>query len=155
MEEHGDPVHGSKTKGIIMGLLAAVGQGVGIIFAKKALTTEIDPLSATVLRMLPAMIALWSVALFRGRIGEVFKTLSDRKAALATLGGSIFGPFLGVWLSIVAVKYTEAGIAATLLATVPVIIIPYTMIIYKTKPSLRTLVGTSITMVGVAMLFLR
>jgi drug/metabolite transporter (DMT)-like permease len=155
MEEHSDPVHGSKTKGIVMGLLAAIGQGVGIIFAKKAFSSEIDPLSATVLRMLPAMIALWSVALFRGRIVEVFKTLANRKAALATLGGTIFGPFLGVWLSIVAVKYTEAGVAATLLATVPVIVIPYTMIIYKTRPSLRTLVGTSITIAGVAMLFLR
>jgi len=155
LEEHSDPVQGSKTVGLIMGLIAAIGQGLGIIFAKKALNTEIDALSATVLRMVPAMAALWLVALLRGQVMQVLRTVRNRDAALATLGGSIFGPFLGVWLANVAVKYTEAGIAATLLATVPLLIIPLTMVIYRTKPSLRTMIGTLIAVSGVACLFLR
>ena len=154
MEEHSDPVHGSKTVGVVMGILAALGQGLGIIFAKKAFTTEIDALSATVLRIVPAMLVLWFVALLRGQCWQVAKSIQNRRAALATLGGSIFGPFLGIWLANVAVKYSEAGVAATLLATVPILVIPQTMIIYKTKPTLRTMVGTIIAVLGVALLFL-
>jgi drug/metabolite transporter (DMT)-like permease len=155
MEEHSDPVHGSKTKGVFMGIIAAFGQGLGIIFAKKAMSMELDALSATVLRIVPAMIVLWTAALLRGKIWQVFQALKNRQAAMATLGGSIFGPFLGIWLAIVAVKYTQAGVAATLLATVPILIIPLTMLVYKTRPSSRTVIGTLIAVTGVALLFMR
>ncbi len=155
MEEHNEPVHGSKTLGLIMGIIAALGQGVGIIFAKKALSTDIDALSATVLRMVPATAVLWAYALLFGKVKEVFTKLQDRRAGLGLLGGSIFGPFLGIWLSIVAVKYTEAGVAATLLATVPIMIIPLNYVLYKIKPSPRTMLGTLIAVGGVALLFLR
>ncbi len=43
----------------------------------------------------------------------------------------IFGPVLGVTLSLAAVKYTETGIAATLIATVPVVMIPLLIVIEK------------------------
>lgn len=155
MEDHDDPVHGSKTVGLILGVIAALGQGIGIIFAKKALSTDIDALSATVLRMVPATIVLWLYALLFGKVKQVFTTLRDRRASLALVGGSVFGPFLGIWLSIVAVKYTQTGIAATLLATVPIMIIPVNYIVYKIKPSPRTWVGTLMAVGGVALLFLR
>ena len=90
------------------------------MFKLRALNTEIDALSATVLRMVPAMAALWLVALLRGQVLQVLRTVRDRGAALATLGGSIFGPFLGVWLANVAVKHTEAGIAAADEILIPV-----------------------------------
>jgi len=150
-----EELRGSKTKGIFLGIIAALGQGIGIIFAKNGLHGNLDALSATLLRMLPAAIAVWLVAILFGHALKTLQSLKDKKAALATLGGSVFGPYIGVWLSVVAVKYTEAGVAATLLATVPIAIIPMDMLVHKTKPSLRALIGTVVTVLGVALLFLR
>ena len=43
--------------------------------------------------------------------------------------GSIFGPFLGVYVSLLAVKFTTVGIASTIMAIIPVLIIPPAILI--------------------------
>jgi len=148
-------VRGSRIQGILLGLVAALGQGVGIILAKFGLQNEIDALSATLLRMVPAAAVLWLWAMLTGAAGAAASSMRDRKAGLATLGGAVFGPYIGVWLALVAVKYTEAGVAATLLATVPILIIPMVMIIHRSRPSIRAVTGTLIAVAGVSLLFLR
>jgi drug/metabolite transporter (DMT)-like permease len=53
-----------------------------------------------------------------------------------------------------AVQYTDAGIASTLMALTPVLIIlPYALL-YKQKVRLKEIVGVTVSMVGVAMFFL-
>ncbi|MBQ0123443.1 MAG: EamA family transporter [Bacteroidales bacterium] len=80
-------------------------------------------------------------------IGEI---LSLTVAFFTTL----FGPFIGVSLSLMAVEYTRAGIASTLMALTPVLIIlPYSFI-YKQKIKLQEVFGTIVTIIGVAMFFL-
>ena len=67
---------------------------------------------------------------------------------------SITGPFIGVSLSLMAVQYTQAGIASTLMALTPAFIIwPYS-VIYKTKVTPKEILGTAISLIGVAMFFL-
>jgi len=150
-----EATRGSKTLGLIMGLVAALGQGVGVILAKQGFRTEIDALSGTIIRMIPAAIVLWLVAFIWGHWRKAITALKDKKALLPLLAGSIVGPFLGVWLSLVAVKHTEAGVAATLLATVPILILPMVALVYKTRPSLRAVLGTIVAVFGIALLFLR
>jgi drug/metabolite transporter (DMT)-like permease len=150
-----DEIKGSKMKGIFLGIIAALGQGIGIILSKNGLQGDLDALSATLLRMAPAMVLLWIVTFVFGKSGKIITAIQHKKAALATLGGAVVGPFLGIWLSIVAVKYTEAGVAATLLATVPIAILPMVYITHKHKPSLRALLGTVVAVIGIALIFLR
>jgi drug/metabolite transporter (DMT)-like permease len=69
------------------------------------------------------------------------------------IGGAFFGPFLGVWLSLVAVRLTDVGIAATIMATTPVLVIPILMVLEHYRPTARALVGTAVTVAGVALLF--
>jgi len=57
-------------------------------------------------------------------------------------------------LSLVAVRHTEAGVAMAIMGTVPVLVIPLVIIVFKEKVSLRALIGAVITAAGVAMLFL-
>ena len=71
------------------------------------------------------------------------------------LGGAVGGPFLGVWLSLIAIKYTETGIAAAIMATVPVLVIPLVIIFYNEKVSIRAFIGAVITAGGVALFFIR
>jgi len=155
-EPHGkSPIRGSKTVGVILGIIAAIGQGVGVILAKRGLTGNIDALSATLLRMLPATAVMWLIAIIVGQAAPTLRSLKNKHAAIAVTIGSLIGPYIGVWLSIVAVKHTEAGVASTLLATVPILIIPLEFLIHKRKPTPRALMGTILAVVGIALLFLR
>lgn len=70
------------------------------------------------------------------------------------LMATFFGPFVGVSLSLMAVEYANAGIASTLMALTPVlIIVPYSLI-NKQKIKLQEVVGTIVTVIGVAMFFM-
>lgn len=155
-EKHiSEETRGSRTKGIVLGIISALGQAVGLILAKQGFSNGIDPLSATILRMLPAAAVLWGFALITKQLRPVIHAFSEKKAMCATFGGSIVGPYLGVWLANVAVKHTETGVASTLLATVPILVIPMVIIVRKTRPSVRAVMGTFIAVLGIALLFLR
>jgi drug/metabolite transporter (DMT)-like permease len=78
----------------------------------------------------------------------------DKKGIIGTFGGAVTGPFLGVWLSMVAVTYTKAGVAATLMSLMPVLIIPVVWILFRQKTSGRGILGAGIAFIGVAILFL-
>ena len=67
--------------------------------------------------------------------------------------GAIIGPALGVWLSMVAIKLAPVGIASTLMALMPVTILPMTWLAYREKVSLRAIIGAVIACIGVALLF--
>ena len=63
-------------------------------------------------------------------------------------------PGKGVWLSLVAVKHTAAGIAATIMATVPVLVLPLVIVFYRERVSPRAAAGAIVAVAGVALLFL-
>ncbi len=145
---------GSKTVGILLAIGGAACQAVGLVLAKAGMNQGLDPLPATFIRMLTAAAAIWLFSLFTGDIIRTMEKLKDRRAIWLTLGGAVCGPFLGVWLSLVAVKNTEAGIAAAIMATAPVLVIPLVIIVYKEKVSLRAFWGAVFAAGGVVLLFL-
>jgi drug/metabolite transporter (DMT)-like permease len=143
-------------RGVIWGILAALGQAAGLILAKKGLVSDINPILATLIRMIGATVILWPLSLLTGQVQGPIKVFSkDRSAIKWMLIGIIFGPYLGVTFSLIAVKYTQTGIAATLMSTMPVIMIPMVIAIEKEKPSWRAIVGAAIAVAGIAILFLR
>ncbi|MBN2365617.1 MAG: DMT family transporter [Calditrichaeota bacterium] len=143
-------------QGILWGILAAIGQAVGLILAKKGLIYDIHPMLATLIRMAGATVILWPLSILTGRLQNPFKVLPrDTHATKLLLLGVIFGPYLGVTLSLVAVKYTHTGIAATLMSTMPVIMIPLLIFIEKEKPTWRAILGAVVAVAGVGILFLR
>jgi drug/metabolite transporter (DMT)-like permease len=71
-----------------------------------------------------------------------------------TAAGAFIGPFVGMTLSMVAVAYTQAGIAQTLMSLMPVMIIPLVWVVYKEKTNWRGILGAVIAVIGVALLFL-
>jgi drug/metabolite transporter (DMT)-like permease len=132
----------------------AVGQALGLVLSKKGMAGDFAPLSANLIRMLVAVTVMWSYTLLRGRGGPTLRALADRRASTAILGGAIAGPFIGVWLSLVAVKLARVGIASTLMALPPVFVLLPSIWIFKERISLQTLAGTAIAFGGVAMIFL-
>ncbi|MEW5922667.1 MAG: DMT family transporter [Candidatus Zixiibacteriota bacterium] len=140
--------------GILMAVCGAAGQAIGLVLAKAGMAGTLEPLPATFIRMISATAAIWLIGIFRRDNMQTIKKAKDHRAMLLALGGSICGPFLGVWLSLVAVKYTATGIAAAIMATVPVLVIPLVIIVYKERVTARAILGAVITTAGVALLFL-
>ncbi len=140
--------------GIALGIGGALGQTFGLILSKKGLEGNFAALSGNLIRVLCALIIIWIITLLRGKVKQAFASLKNRKAAFALLGGSFFGPFLGVWLSLIAVKYARIGIASTLMSTTPIMLIPISYWIFKEKISSHAIYGTIIAIAGVAILLL-
>ncbi len=150
------PDAGSKTKGVILATIGAFGQATGLVLSKQAMVhagEPLDPMPASMIRMIASMFFIWGFAVARNDITETVRAVSNRSAMLFALGGTIFGPVLGVWLSLVAVNQIEAGVAATLNGTTPIIIIPVVYLVYRERVSVRALFGTVLAVIGVALLF--
>jgi drug/metabolite transporter (DMT)-like permease len=142
------------TLGILFGLMGALGQASGLIAAKFGLVGDFPPASANVIRLLVATLVLWGVAALRGRLGYTVKQWQHKKASAFILAGTLFGPVIGVWLSLTAIQLTRVGIAATLMALTPIILIPLSFLIFNERVTLRSIVGTIAAVAGVALIFL-
>ena len=140
-------------KGLLFALLGALGQVANLVTARFALVDDFPAISATLIRILIAAAFLWGLAAVRGHIRQTFRQWGDRQAFRALVAGSTVGPFLGIWLSLIAVQYTRLGIASTLMALPPVLLIPLEYLIYQRRVSRRSVTGTVVAMAGVALLF--
>ncbi|MBD3163137.1 MAG: EamA family transporter [Candidatus Eisenbacteria bacterium] len=139
--------------GILLGIGGAFGQALGLVLSKFGMGSY-DPFGATQIRVIAGGIGFavlfWVIRWWP----RVRTALADRGALARTGLGAFFGPFLGVSLSLLAVQNTQAGVAATLMALVPVIIIAPTVLIYRQRVSARAIAGAVVAVAGSALLFL-
>lgn len=142
--------------GIFYAFMGAVGQAVGLIFAKFALNEgAINSFAANFMRLFASVIILYPLAAMTKRFSKPIKVfLDDKKAFLFTTIGAILGPFFGITLSIVSITYAKIGIASTLMATSPIIMLPMVRYYYKEKLTWISIIGAFIAVSGVALLFL-
>ncbi len=140
--------------GVLFALGAVAAQSSRYILCVQGMSGGFPPLSANALQILAATVAVWAVALVRGTASSSFGGLRDSVAAGTTVGGAFAGPFLGVTLSLVALTHAPVGIASTLMALVPVFLLPIARIVFKEPITLRAVFGTALAVAGVALLFL-
>ncbi len=151
------PDAGSLRWGVLLGMGAALGQAAGLVMAKQGMLHAggvVEPLEASLVRMMVALVAIWLLAALRGELAYTLAALKDGRALAFCGAGAVVGPFLGVWMSLVALKYIATGIAATLNSMTPVAIIPLVIRYYKEKVTLRAALGAVVAVGGVAILFL-
>jgi len=141
-------------KGFLFALGGAVGQAFGLILSKKGMAGY-DAFAATQIRIITGIIGFGAIILFTGRANQTFKALKSRKGMTGITIGSIFGPFLGVSFSLYSLKHTETGIAATIMATTPILIIPAAVFLFKQKVTLKEIIGAIISVIGVALFFVK
>lgn len=156
-----DRKSGSKYKitvmGIIYGLLGAMGQAGGLIFAKFAFEEgHITGFIATFIRVSSAAVIFLPVLMLIRKYKNPFSLFNKERSALGiTLIGTILGPYLGITFSLIAIENTKVGIAATLMSTMPIIMLPMIRFIYKEKLFWRSITGAILAVAGIAMIFLR
>jgi len=140
-------------KGILLAFGGAAGQGLGLVLSKLGMK-ELDPFMSTQIRVLVGFIGFSLLFLFTKRWKYVFVAIRNRKAMIGTTIGSFFGPFLGVSLSLLALKHTTTGVASTLNSLSPIIIIPLAWMLFKEKITLKDIIGSLIAVVGVILFFI-
>lgn len=150
-----------KVYGVLSGLGGSLGQGVGLVVSKYGMMVAgggpdapLNPLSSTLVRMVVAAAFVWTVVVVSGKLPRVLHSRRTIRAIFQTFAGAATGPFVGVWLSMVAITYAQAGVAATLMALMPVMVIPVVRIVYGEKTSMRGILGACTAVIGVAILFL-
>lgn len=143
----------NRVLGVCLGLCGAIGQALGLVVAKRGLVGDFPALSATVMRMITAAVVLWLLALLQGQVSQTWQAMGDRQTRLWLAGGAFIGPFVGVWLSLLAVRNAPVGIASTLMALSPVILIPFDHWMFDEKITLRSVVGTVVALAGAAVIF--
>ncbi len=147
-----------RSLGLFSAVLAAMGQGFGLVLSKKGMylgvTSAMNPVSAALIRMILATMFIWILGVFWRKQPELQSAVKNRKGMKYTVGGALVGPFAGMTLSMVAVAYAQAGIAQTLMSLSPVIIIPVIWLVFKETTNRRGILGAVVAVLGVAILFL-
>lgn len=154
-------------KGVLLGIGAGLGQGVGLVLSKVGMShyaaivpadapeamDSMLPFASTMIRALFGSAGFLTLMAVRKELPALKAATRDKKGLMYALVVTLFGPVLGVSFSLMAVRYTDAGIASTLMALSPVLIlVPYS-ILYKQKIKLKEVIGVLVCMAGVAMFF--
>jgi drug/metabolite transporter (DMT)-like permease len=168
-------------KGIFFAAMAGICQGFGLVLSKMGLehydnalaVAGIDPSVAPdgAVLQVPLFLSIpFSATMIRATIGlvgffvlllvfnkdwkqKLSHAAHDRKAMWCLLGATVFGPFIGVSASLLATQYTSTGIAQTLFALTPVLIIAPAAWLFHQKVTAREVVGAVISVIGVCLFF--
>ena len=141
-------------RGILFGILAALGQATGLVLSQQAMNGGFSPFAGTLIRMLAAVVTLWVAAAFQRQAGSTLRAVCQRPTALGWITfGALFGPVIGVSSSLLAVQHTGIGVASTLMALPPVFMLPISYFVFKERFGWQAIAGTLIAMAGVALLF--
>ncbi len=139
--------------GILLALGGTAAQAFGLVLSKYGMG-DYNAFAATQIRIIAALAVFVLIVPLAGLTGRVILALRDRKAMKYLALGSFFGPFLGVSLSLVAVKLIEVGIASTIMAMVPVFIILPEVFLMGKKVRTLEIVGALVAVAGVALVSL-
>jgi len=154
-------------KGVLFGIGAGIGQGVGLVLSKIGMNhymeaappvTDLDnlviPFASTQIRAVAGLAGFLVIMFLQKKGRSLLASFKDVKSMGAAATGTFFGPFLGVSLSLLAVNYTEAGIASTIMALTPILIILPSKLIYKEKVTVKQVIGAVISVTGASLFFI-
>ncbi len=160
IERSGVPVKNRKLRvltrsGVLAAFLGSVGQAGGYVLSKYGMQVNgqyLNPFAATQIRVIAGILGFIVILSIQKGWKDVYRAL-QHKAALGFLtAGAFLGPFLGVSLSLLALHYIVAGVAATITSLAPIFIIPSVIFIGKEHVSPRAVMGAVIAVAGVALL---
>lgn len=154
-------------KGVLFGIGAGIGQGVGLVLSKvgmnhyeqsipagEEVVADIMPFASTMIRAITGFLGFFLVMVFQKKLSTLSVALHNRNGMNAAMWATFAGPFIGVSLSLMAVQYTEAGVASTLMALTPIFILWPSSFFFGQKVTLKEVVGAVISVVGVSLFFI-
>jgi len=157
-----------RVRGVVLALVGALCQAGGLLLSKQGMghgwldaSEHIAPQTATLIRMAFAGVGMIPIFMLnRGRErrrrarGLIPKRHGSPRAGFAFMVcGAVTGPFLGVWMSLVATDRAPLGIAQTLCSLTPIFILPAVYVLHRERVSPRAAIGAVMAVAGSALLF--
>jgi len=138
--------------GILLALGGAIGQGTGLVLSKIGMG-DYDAFAASQIRIMAGIVGLGIYITFSKGWQKVINPLKKIKTISLIAIGSVFGAFLGISFSLLAIQNTNTGVASTIMAIQPILLIPASVIAFKEKVNFIEIVGAIIAVGGVALFF--
>ena len=148
--------------GVLFAIGAALCQGVGLVLSKIGMNHYdtgtipdwLVPFSANFFRCIAGITGFTILMYFRQGFRPLRQAIHDTRGMTVATATTIFGPFVGVGFSLMAVQYTSAGIASTLMALTPIIIILPSYLLFREPITWKSILGALISVFGVSLFFL-
>lgn len=139
--------------GVVLSLLGAIMAALALVLSKMGLG-DYDPAAATFIRVLGGILGMVLLVTVNRRWPSVIDSLRHPRAMPTIVFGTLCGPFAGVILYMISVRHCPAGVVSTIIATMPVLILPAVVLVHRERVSLRAAGGAVLSVVGVALLML-
>lgn len=160
-------------RGVIYGIGAGVGQGLGLVFSAKGLAhydaslqtlgltpQQLDtyqmllPFAATFVRGIAGLVGFVVILILARKVQRFTASLRDARGMSLLTCAVIFGPFVGVSLSLMATRHTSVGIGMTLMSLSPILILLPARFFFGQRITLQEIIGAIVSVVGVSIFFL-
>ena len=146
-------VEGNIYFGVSLGIGAALCQAIGLIMMKPILTMGADPIASAALRTAISFVFLAFTFFLNYKIFNTKTNLSFKIVGQSILSGFL-GMALGMSLLLIALKYADAGIVATLSSTSPIMILFLIWLLTKKIPTIGAWIGTVLAIIGSGLIFI-
>lgn len=138
-------------QGVVLGVITALGQATGSLFARPAMASGVEPFTAMAIRS--GLGAAFFILLAILPITRAVRPLG-RRAGLTIVLSAFFGLFLGMSLLMAALARGDVGIVSTLSSTTPILILPMIWFTTRAAPGLWAWMGAALAVAGTALLSL-
>ncbi len=146
-------VEGNIYLGVSLGIGAALCQAIGLIMMKPILTMGADPIASAALRTAISFVFLAFTFFLNYKIFNTKTNLSVKIVGQSILSGFL-GMAMGMSLLLIALKYADAGIVATLSSTSPIMILFLIWLLTKKIPTIGAWIGTVLAIIGSGLIFI-
>ena len=153
------PPAGGFRAGVLLALGGTLCIAIGFVLARMGFAATADrpgaAVGATYVRLVSATTCCLLALPVLGQTRGTLRAFRDRRAMLIIVIGTLVGPVVGIWLSMVAIQWAPTGVVTALLSTAPILMIPITWLAYGDRPTARSLGGTILAVAGAFLLVLR
>jgi drug/metabolite transporter (DMT)-like permease len=158
--DHG---HGSILKGIVFGIIAAICSGAGLALSKKGFLMQasngniLQPITASFIRFTTTTVIVLLITFLNKKLVSNWRNIKVQPWSTLkfAMGGTIFGPLLGVSFALTSIQYIDVAVSQTIFALVPVVALLISHFVYKEKITKYAFTGVMAAIVGVAILIWR
>jgi drug/metabolite transporter (DMT)-like permease len=146
--------HGALWVSILLGVIAALCQSLGTIIAKPVMMAGADPIAASSVRMLVALIAHLGLRLAQVPFSRALSPITLKVFGIICLNG-LLAMVLGMTIFMFALRHGNVTLVAILSSTSPVMLLPILWIFTRQRPSLGSWLGACLVFCGTALVLSR
>lgn len=141
-------------RGVLYACLGMFAQAMAFVFSSQGVAGGFPPFSASLIRITAAIITLWVFITFQRNIKATVTIFNNNRTLFFQLAvAAVTGHVIAGSLLLLSFQYVPVGVSTTLSHTTAIILIPIGYFVFKEQITLRAIIGTIVTIIGIAILF--